>query len=58
MLEMKTFLVCQRRVSGGSVIQNKSSFGTSTLTTRLPINLCPVGDEETKVYGGKGHAWH
>ena len=56
MFEMKTFLVCQRRVSGGSVIQNKSSFGTSTLTTRLPINLCPVGDEETKVYGGKGHA--
>lgn len=35
--------------------QNKASLDTSTPTTNTLIHPCPVGDEETEVYGEKGH---
>ena len=52
----KKNILREKRVSDGSVIKNKASFGTSASTTSPRINPCPVGDEEAEVYGGKGHA--
>ena len=56
-LKKKKGFVC-RRVSDRSMTQNKASLDTSTPTTNTLIHPCPVGDEETEVYGEKGHTWH